>query len=229
MTPAAISTSSNVAAPAAPATPSNASHQSKAHILTLPPEIRNRIYDLAFANPTTSVNLLEAAPPSKNLVVACRQIHAESKHMYRAAYRAYWSDTHFTLIGNKNNLPAFRSEVKHLHYRVHKLDDDDVAHISRMTIDTDATWELEEGVWTTPIQPRQTIQYAFYMPFSAANRLQRLRYDDGVPLLRRSSAWGTVFVAHENEDIDLDDLKLQQQWKGLSKDEISMMLTIPAE
>lgn len=57
----------------------------------LPAEIRNNIYSLVLSpdKRTDLVELKEATPPSKNLMLTCKQIHAEAAGMYRAAYRAF--------------------------------------------------------------------------------------------------------------------------------------------
>ena len=63
----------------------------------LPAEIRNGIYELVFQVSSDTVNLLEAHPPEKAILLTCRKIHEETKLMYRGAYRKYWTDTRFTL------------------------------------------------------------------------------------------------------------------------------------
>lgn len=73
-------------------------------IKSIPAEMRNRIYDLVFApddpdaegwyeDPET--RLEEARPPSKAMLLACRQVYNKAKYMYRAAYRLYWTSTRF--------------------------------------------------------------------------------------------------------------------------------------
>lgn len=50
---------------------------------TIPPEIRNRIYELGMPtpDPETEVDLLTAEPPSKALLLTCRQVYIEVKSM----------------------------------------------------------------------------------------------------------------------------------------------------
>lgn len=52
-------------------------------LTTIPPELRNRIYDLVLSSSVTDeeVDLLSARPPSNALLFVCRQIHDEVKHM----------------------------------------------------------------------------------------------------------------------------------------------------
>lgn len=50
---------------------------------TIPPEIRNRIYELVMPapDPETEVDLLTAEPLSKALLLTCRQVYSEAKSM----------------------------------------------------------------------------------------------------------------------------------------------------
>lgn len=60
----------------------------------LPAELRNEIYELSFTSDTSAedaVEVREAAPPSKNLLLASRQFHHEAHQIYLEAYRKYWS------------------------------------------------------------------------------------------------------------------------------------------
>ncbi|KAK5719221.1 hypothetical protein LTR15_007744 [Elasticomyces elasticus] len=61
--------------------------------LTIPPEIRNQIYDLVAAPEVGVVNLLTARAPTKPLKFVCRQIYNEVRHLHKAAHRSYWRDT----------------------------------------------------------------------------------------------------------------------------------------
>lgn len=56
---------------------------------TIPPEIRNRIYELVLATPNAGieVDLLTAQPPSKALLLTCRQIYDEVKYMEVSFYQ----------------------------------------------------------------------------------------------------------------------------------------------
>lgn len=68
-------------------------------IKAIPPEIRNRIYELVLfdGDRMTAVELLEAKPPTKDLLLVCRQFHDEAKSMHQAACREYWSSTKFDI------------------------------------------------------------------------------------------------------------------------------------
>lgn len=65
-------------------------------LLSLAPELRNRIYELAFDELSDGpVDLLNTKPPSRPLLLTCRAIHAEAGPIYKHAYRQYWSTNHF--------------------------------------------------------------------------------------------------------------------------------------
>ncbi|KAK4950917.1 hypothetical protein LTR10_010910 [Elasticomyces elasticus] len=102
--------------------------------LTIPPEIRNDIYERAFdqiwtagtnyAETGDTVDLMKAVPPSKAPLLACRQMFDEAKGLYKTAYRAYWSEVHFTtcIPEQQHKLVAhFREDDLHRirHLRLH--------------------------------------------------------------------------------------------------------------
>ncbi|KAK5692252.1 hypothetical protein LTR17_025438 [Elasticomyces elasticus] len=73
-------------------------------LLTIAAELRNKIYELVFANDSTEpVYLVTARPPSKALVLVSRQTYEEAKQMYNKAYREYWSFTTFYIDYNIYN------------------------------------------------------------------------------------------------------------------------------
>lgn len=66
--------------------------------LALPAEMRNHIYELAFTpNTSQPVNLFEADPPSKSLLLTNHQIHNEASQYFQEAYKAYWRDASFII------------------------------------------------------------------------------------------------------------------------------------
>lgn len=118
----------------------------RCRLLTLPPELRNSIWELAFTSPP-SVDVLDTSPPSKSLLLACRQIYAEAKCLYNTQFRLYWSTTLFT-ISPFDEMPSLarsddlerrlrrRNEAKtgQVYAKVEALRDEDVAHISNVLI-----------------------------------------------------------------------------------------------
>ncbi|KAK3617671.1 hypothetical protein LTR56_025138 [Elasticomyces elasticus] len=70
-------------------------------LLTVAPEIRNKIYELAlYDNNEGLVDLLSAASPSKNFLLSCHQVYEEAKGIHAEAYRRYWRETRFVLRAN---------------------------------------------------------------------------------------------------------------------------------
>ncbi|KAK5678692.1 hypothetical protein LTS10_009136 [Elasticomyces elasticus] len=66
-------------------------------LLTMPPEMRNRIYELVFATQPEEADLLNPMPPTKQLLLACAQIYHEARGLYNTARRSYWRETRFTV------------------------------------------------------------------------------------------------------------------------------------
>lgn len=123
------------------------------HLLSLPAELRNRIYNLCFAEPAKEVDLLEAQPPSRALLCTCRQIRDEARLMHRKAYREFWSNTRFFI-----HLSATEPRVTqciHARHIISCLRADDVANITYMRRTGLAQGDLHKyvliysaGTWT---------------------------------------------------------------------------------
>lgn len=67
-------------------------------LLALPAEMRNQIFELSFTSNQSTDDFFRANPPSKALLMTCRQIHVECKGMYDIAYRSYWMNTKFSIL-----------------------------------------------------------------------------------------------------------------------------------
>ena len=64
----------------------------------LPAELRNEIWKLAFTlknNWDEEADLVSACPPSKSLMLTCKQVRSEARGLYIGAYRRYWQSTRF--------------------------------------------------------------------------------------------------------------------------------------
>ena len=67
---------------------------------TLPAELRNRIYELAFTCDTQedeTTDLCTACPPNKALTLVSRQLYNEASGIYRDSYRRFWAESDFTI------------------------------------------------------------------------------------------------------------------------------------
>lgn len=73
--------------------------QTYCRLLSLPPEIRSRIFTYALKNQASQVWLDDASEkkPSKNLLLTCQSIQAELNSMYTKMYRDYWTKTVFKI------------------------------------------------------------------------------------------------------------------------------------
>ena len=98
------------------------------HLLKLPPELRNRIYELAFiADTCDKIDLLNANTPSNALLITCREIYSEARSMYKYAYRSLWT------------LSAFFADVREgtlarVSIATAKLNEIDMEHITRLDL-----------------------------------------------------------------------------------------------
>lgn len=63
----------------------------------IPPEVRNEIYSLAFttAADVEDVIYFTASPPSKSIIITCKQAYQEANGLYQDAYRRFWRDSSF--------------------------------------------------------------------------------------------------------------------------------------
>ncbi|KAK4892026.1 hypothetical protein LTR27_009376 [Elasticomyces elasticus] len=73
--------------------------QTVSRLLTIAPELRNRIYELAFEGPSSGLeqDLIMATAPSNAILLSCRMVNSEAKGLYKTAYQRYWTQTKFVL------------------------------------------------------------------------------------------------------------------------------------
>ncbi|KAI7336361.1 hypothetical protein KC315_g2810 [Hortaea werneckii] len=74
------------------------SSQKSCALLKLPPELRNKIYELCFKTVYDNFSSFSApTPPEYAILQTCRQFHSEAIQVYQVADREYWSASHFWL------------------------------------------------------------------------------------------------------------------------------------
>ncbi|TKA77927.1 hypothetical protein B0A55_03713 [Friedmanniomyces simplex] len=105
-----------------------ATQQTSRLLTTLPAEIRNEIWDLAFSGTGREVDLLhQACPPSSALLLSCPQIYAEAKSFWPNRRREYWESTSFfikhdpTVTPNETTtIPAGKdlNHIRKINFRV---------------------------------------------------------------------------------------------------------------
>ncbi|KAF7188589.1 hypothetical protein HII31_10251 [Pseudocercospora fuligena] len=66
-------------------------------LLSLAPELRNEIYELAFTCNDAKIDLATAVPPSSALLRCCRQIHCEAIEIFKDSVRQYYTESYFHL------------------------------------------------------------------------------------------------------------------------------------
>lgn len=122
--------------------------QPKCYFMTIPGEIRNRIYDYVFTNNGGEgpVEVFKFSPPSNNIIMSCRQVYQEARELYKAAYRLYWSENDFNFIWRPH------SDEEEAGAKLRNFSDADVAAISCMKfsdrVEGDFSLRLASGVWT---------------------------------------------------------------------------------
>lgn len=175
----------------------------------MPPEVRNHIYDLTLTSPASTVDLMEAAPPSKDLIMACREIYDETRHMHQAAYHLL----RVAVIERNNE-------------QIRKLNEHDIANITQMTIRGLCTWKLENGIWHAPTSAVHT-HYAlgYFMPTDREKDMLRKSGKFVPKLMLEEKRW---VIADERRE-DVRDISKQHRSPGLSTAEIMMMMAIAAE
>jgi len=96
--------------------------------MTLPPELRNNIYELAFSSDHyIEAILLEDEPPSKSLLLTCREIYNEARIMHRKAYRDFWTASEF-IIDDFYAVPLEAAKVMAM------IKPQDLTHMTDLTI-----------------------------------------------------------------------------------------------
>lgn len=131
--------------------------QHKCYLTTIPPELRNRIYDMVFAiEEDAEQDLEKATPPSISLLVTCRQIHHEAGQLYNEACRRFWAETNFTINVNADDGETEMDEI------VRCMKNTTVESLTKMTVVSNSFWIddlsarmfLKNGVWTNEFGAR---------------------------------------------------------------------------
>lgn len=109
-------------------------------LLKLPPELRDRIYDLVFTTDTTSkIDLLTASPPSKSFILTCHQVNVEASAIYKAAYQTFWTTTRFIVdssaVSDKRDT---RNKLRH-----HRTKD--INRITSIQFELPLDWDDKDG------------------------------------------------------------------------------------
>lgn len=76
-------------------------------LLALPAELRSAIYELAFTcdhDPDSELDLFQARPPAKDLLLTSRQIYEEARQIYTASYRGLWKTSKFVVGTDTTNI-----------------------------------------------------------------------------------------------------------------------------
>ncbi|KAK4619601.1 hypothetical protein CLAFUW4_11275 [Fulvia fulva] len=97
-------------------------------LLALPGELRNTIYELVFTsdNADGKVDVRDASPPPKALLLTCKQVYNETRRIHRDAHRKYWKETTFVLDLRSRFVPAVDPD------KISRLKNCDLEHIANL-------------------------------------------------------------------------------------------------
>jgi hypothetical protein len=115
---------------------------STSRLLALPAELRNTIYEFTFApsDKGSDQDFFHPSPPTKSLILTCRQIHNAAVSLYCKAYRAYWNDSNFVI-----KMADFDTTFAH----ITTSDPSALAHITHLRIDKlSQRLEYDKGLWS---------------------------------------------------------------------------------
>ena len=145
----------NIIVPMHPAATATASNTSRPHVLqkttatsrllSLPSELRNRIWELAFTPNIKTMqdgmlDLVTAKKPKPTLLLTCKQIYTEAYKLYTEARESFWTSTSFYINGC--SLTSVRKGIE-------SLKDENVAKIQHLSITgvPQHRFEFNNGVW----------------------------------------------------------------------------------
>lgn len=115
----------------------------------LPAELRNNVYELALCSAAEEENqiriaipnsaaqppglhLCYARPPSKNLLLTCREIYHEARGIYKCHYRQFWQTTRFFILGRQ--LRGVRGSSKADQARLKLCANADLENVTRVDV-----------------------------------------------------------------------------------------------
>lgn len=216
-----LATASDMAMPTQTSTV--ASKKQECHLTSLPPELRNRIYDLIFI-PEPVNNLLTATPPFRALLATCQQIYTEANGIYRAGYRAFWTAT--DLLLNLQDLDKDSELQGRLTGFIHRTREQDITHIGSLRITGDQTFEgtleltyQDGGLWRQVHAHSTAVLYA--LPTTAYLRatLEMNRLGYAHRSIRLCEDFNAFFSPRCTAQKMLEDLSQVTAKSGVSKAE----------
>lgn len=124
---------------------SNGAHQPQTcKLLSLPAELRNHIYCLAFAREADNdaeLDLFTATGPSSSLLQTCRQIYSEASQIFIHPRDHFWTTTKFVLL-------LSRVDFNILSLKLYSQNNRSLNKIRHLTISgLRAIYHFEDGLW----------------------------------------------------------------------------------
>ncbi|KAK5678614.1 hypothetical protein LTS10_009058 [Elasticomyces elasticus] len=141
------------------------SDQSQCRLFTLPAELRNGIYELAFTvDMEEPIELLSAVPPANSLILTCRRVYDEAAGIYRGAYRAFWTVGHFRLTDDNDGRPV----EAHTIVRSATRDWDRMCNIVVDCHDCTFNYLSEHGLWKYRSKQPEGGLHGMVVPYNAS-------------------------------------------------------------
>lgn len=119
-------------------------------LLNLPAELREQVYHLAFSplyRREQPINLLDTRPPTKDLLLVCKQIYREASTIYWTTYRQYWLESTFAIEQRQVTAEKF-GHILSYHLSRDHIPLSQIKHLRVITSDSH-TWHLVHpgGAW----------------------------------------------------------------------------------
>ena len=187
-------------------------------LMKLPPELRNEIYELVLFQEDDDddyepIDLMNPCPPSKDLLLSCREIYHEAKGIYKQAYKAFWKTSDFTIedvsdmpetmIGLQRGLREKEVELVH-HLTIYDGDNGRLVYSEGMWTEYGPDTEEEDGEEIL-IEPAGELAKQSLQDMPAAVAFDMEPFGDE----------GLVWKVHLSQGLgDEDQVKLKKAAKG---------------
>ncbi|KAI6906043.1 hypothetical protein D0869_10409 [Hortaea werneckii] len=187
-------------------------------LMKLPPELRNEIYELVLFQEDDDedyepIDLMYPYPPSKNLLLSCREIYHEAKGIYKQAYRAFWKTSTF-MVEDVSDMPETMVGLQR------KLREKEVELIHHLTMYDGDNGKLvySEGMWTEygPETEEEDGEKILIEPAGELAKQPLQDMPDAVSFdMEPFGKEGAVWKVHLSQGLDDEDqVKLKKAAKG---------------
>lgn len=170
------------------------------------------------------MDLLEAQPPSKALLLTCRHVQSEARLMYVKAYRSFWCAARFVLKIDEQGASTEPAEQI-----ITSMRENDIAHVKNLRIENDyydRVWVYRNGIWDLwrVVSPTEMRMEHTELRFRKAEvpmlSLREFCFD----LQNLSVAYWTAVALFDESPARIEVAKRISGKRGLRKDELLLAL-----